>query len=116
VRHDSGRGLDIAASMRYYWLTHGTSESVRWLDQLLASAEPSPQTQVSAYYLRGWLSVVQADPATATPWLARAVAVARDTRQLPQLIEALSMSANVEDMIGNAAGARHFLDEAGDGR
>ncbi len=36
------RGLDIAVSMRYYWITHGTTESVRWLDQLLASGEGSP--------------------------------------------------------------------------
>jgi DNA-binding CsgD family transcriptional regulator len=56
--------------------------------------------------------VLQADPAAAKPWLARAVAVARGSSQLPQLVEALSMSANVEDMLGNAAGARHFLDEA----
>ena len=112
MRHDSARGLDIAASLRYYWVTHGTTESVRWLDQLLASDDASPQTLVSAYYLRGWLSVLQADPAAARPWLARAVAVARVSSQLPQLVEALSMSANVEDMLGNAAGARHFLDEA----
>src|SRR5919199_716027 len=112
LRHDSARGLDIAASLRYYWVTRGTTESIRWLDQLLDSDDASPQTLVSAYYLRGWLSVLQADPAAARPWLARAVAVARVWSQLPQLVQALSMSANVEDMLGNAAGARHFLDEA----
>src|SRR5205807_998262 len=112
LRHDSARGLDIAASLRYYWVTHGTTESIRWLDQLLASDDASPQTLVSAYYLRGWLSVLQADPAAARPWLARAVGVGRVSSQLPQLVEALSMSANVEDMLGNPAGARHFLDEA----
>ena len=111
-RHDSARGLDIAASLRYYWVTHGTTESIRWLDQLLRSADASPRTLASAYYLRGWLSVLQAEPAAARPWLARAVAVARDSRQPSQLVEALSMSANVEDMLGNAAGARRFLDEA----
>jgi hypothetical protein len=112
MRHDPARGLDIAASLRYYWVTHGTTESIRWLDQLLASDDASPQTLARAYYLRGWLSALQADPAAARPWLARAVAVARVSSQLPQLVEALSMSANVEDMLGNAAGARHFLDEA----
>src|SRR5207248_10530576 len=105
-------GLDIAASLRYYWVTHGTTESVRWLDQLLASDDASPRTLVSAYYLRGWLSVLQADPAAARPWLARAVAVARVSSQLPQLVEALSMSADVEETLGDAAGARHVLDEA----
>ena len=112
MRHDSARGLDIAASLRYYWITHGTTESIRWLDQLLDSDDASPRTQVSAYYLRGWLSVLQADAAAARPWLARAVAVARVSSQLPQLVEALSMSANVEDMLGNPAGARRILDEA----
>src|SRR5438270_6143560 len=122
MRHDSACGLDIAASLRYYWVTHGTTESVRWLDQLLAfddaspqtlaSDDASPQTLASAYYLRGWLSVLQANPAAARPWLARAVAVARLSNQQPQLVEALSMSANAEDMLGNPAGAQQFLDEA----
>jgi predicted ATPase/DNA-binding CsgD family transcriptional regulator len=111
-RKDSASGLDIAVSMRYYWITHGTTESLGWLDQLLASGEASPQTQVSACYLRGWLSVLQAEPAAARPWLARAVAVARDARELAQLAEALSMSANVEEMIGDAAGAKRCLEEA----
>src|SRR6266513_2590665 len=92
MRHDSACGLDIAVSLRYFWVTHGTTESIRWLDQLLASDDASPQTLVSAYYLRGWLSVLQADPAAARPWLARAVAVARVSSQLPQLVQALSMS------------------------
>ena len=112
ARKDSASGLDIAASMRYYWITHGTTESLGWLDQLLASGEASPQTQVSAFYLRGWLSVLQAEPAAARPWLARAVAVARDTHELAQLAEALSMSANVEEMIGDVAGAKRCLEEA----
>src|SRR5438270_3037236 len=37
ARGDFARGLDIAASMKYFWVTHGTTESVRWLDQLLGS-------------------------------------------------------------------------------
>jgi predicted ATPase/DNA-binding CsgD family transcriptional regulator len=112
ARRDSARGLDIAASLRYYWITHGTTESVGWLDQLLALGEASPQTLVSACYLRGWLSVLQADPAAARPWLARSVEVARETGQLPQLVESLAMSANVEHMVGDAAGATRLLKEA----
>src|SRR5207302_8413409 len=109
MRHDSACGLDIAASLRYYWVTHGTTESVRWLDQLLASDDASPQTLVSAYYLRGWLSVLQAEPGAAKPWLARAVALARVSGQLRQLVESLSISARVENMLGNAVSARPFL-------
>jgi predicted ATPase/DNA-binding CsgD family transcriptional regulator len=112
ARGDFGRGLDIAASMGYYWITRGTTESVRWLDQLLASGEASPPTQVRAYYLRGWLSLLQADPAAARPWIARAVATARETRQLPQLSESLSIAATAENVAGDLASARRFLDEA----
>ena len=112
ARQDVARGLDIAASLRYYWITRGTTESVRWLDQLLASGEASPHTQVRAYYLRGWLSLLQADPAGARPWIARAIATARQTRQLPQLSESLSLAATAEDVAGDLAAARGFLDEA----
>src|SRR5437870_5856492 len=73
ARGDFARGLDIAASMKYYWITHGTTESVRWLDQLLGFGEASPRTRVRAYYLRGWLSLLQADPPAARPWIARAI-------------------------------------------
>jgi len=66
VRHgDLGQGLDVAVSMRYYWITHGTTEVVRWLDQLLTAEDASPPTLVRAYYLRGWLSLLQGDPAAA---------------------------------------------------
>ncbi|MDQ2935253.1 MAG: LuxR C-terminal-related transcriptional regulator [Chloroflexota bacterium] len=112
ARGDSAGGLDIAASLRYYWITHGTTESVRWLDQLLATGEASPETQASACHLRGWLSVLQADPAAARPWLARAVEVARATGLLQQLAESLAMAASVEHMIGDIARAMRFLEEA----
>src|SRR2546425_2697863 len=90
VGGEFSRGADIAASMKYYWITHGTTESLGWLDRLFASGEAYPSTQASACYLRGWLSALQAEPAAARPWLARAVAVARDTHELAQLAEALS--------------------------
>ena len=109
---DSHRGLDIAASLRYYWITHGTTESIRWLDQLLAHGEASPRTQVRALSLRGWLSIVQGDPAAARPWLRRAIATARDTGQPAELSQALSIAANAENQSGNPTGARGLLDEA----
>jgi predicted ATPase/DNA-binding CsgD family transcriptional regulator len=109
---DPGRGLDVAAALRYYWITHGTTESIRWLDLLFASGEASPRTQVRALVLRGWLSVVQADPAAARPWLARAIATARETRQPAELAQALSVAANAENQIGNPTGASDLLVEA----
>jgi predicted ATPase/DNA-binding CsgD family transcriptional regulator len=112
TRGDFARGLDIAASMGYYWITHGTTESVRWLDQLLAAGEPSPSTLVRACYLRGWLSLIQADAAAARLWIARAVATARETGLLPQLSESLSLAATTESVAGDLEAARRYLDEA----
>src|SRR3984893_14494994 len=112
ARGDSARGLDIAASMKYYWITHGTTEGLRWLDPLLASGEASPLTLVRAYYLRGWLSLLQADPAAARPWIARAVVTARGTGPAALLSEALSIAATVENMAGEHEAARRYLDEA----
>jgi predicted ATPase/DNA-binding CsgD family transcriptional regulator len=112
TRGDFARGLDIAASMGYYWITHGTTESVRWLDLLLASGEPSPSTLVRACYLRGWLSLIQADAAGARPWIARAVATARETGLLPLLSESLSLGATIESVAGDLEAGRRYLDEA----
>jgi DNA-binding CsgD family transcriptional regulator len=106
------RGLDIAASMGYYWITHGTTESVRWLDQLLAAGEGSPSTLVRAYYLRGWLGLIQADTTAARTWIARAVTTAREKGQLPQLSESLSLAVTTESVVGDLEAARRYLDEA----
>jgi predicted ATPase/DNA-binding CsgD family transcriptional regulator len=112
ARGDFARGLDIAASMKYYWITHGTTESVRWLDPLLASGEASPVTLVRAYYLRGWLSLLQADPAAARPWIARAIATAREMGQPALLSESLSIAATAENLAGDHEAARRYLEEA----
>jgi predicted ATPase/DNA-binding CsgD family transcriptional regulator len=112
ARGDFARGLDIAASMGYYWITHGTTESIRWLDQLLAAGEPSPSTLVRACYLRGFLSLIQGDAAAARPWIARAVATARTTGRLAQLSESLSMAATNESVDGDLEAASRYLDEA----
>ena len=105
-------GLDVAVSMRYYWITHGTTEAVRWLDQLLTAGNASPATLVRAYYLRGWLSLLQGDPVAARPWIAHAIATARTTGQVALLSESLSIAATNEDVAGNPAAARDYLDEA----
>src|SRR5207302_4338178 len=112
ARGDLARGLDIAASMGYYWITHGTTESTRWLDQLLGAENVAPATQVRAYYLRGWLSLLQADAATARPWIARAVTTARETRQLTKLSESLSIAATIESVGGDLEAARRYLEQA----
>ncbi|MDQ6789989.1 MAG: LuxR C-terminal-related transcriptional regulator [Candidatus Dormibacteraeota bacterium] len=112
ARGDLARGLDIATSMRYYWITHGTTESTRWFDQLLASGEGSPTTLVRAYYLRGWLSLLKGDAATARPWIVRAIATARETGQRALLSESLSLAATIENVAGDTEAARRCLAEA----
>jgi predicted ATPase/DNA-binding CsgD family transcriptional regulator len=108
VRADRTRGLEIVASLRYYWLTHGTTEAIGWLDQLLDSEVASAQ----ACYLRGWLSLIEADPPTARRWLARAIATARDEGQLVLLTESLSMAVIADHLAGDDAAAKLHLDEA----
>jgi predicted ATPase/DNA-binding NarL/FixJ family response regulator len=112
ARGDHVRGLDIAASLGYFWITRGTTESVCWLDQLLAVDEATPQTRVRAYYYRGWLSLLQADPAGARRWLARAVTTARGAGPLSGLARSLSLAATAEDASGDPAAAKRLLEEA----
>src|SRR6266700_1556635 len=66
------RGIDLACSLGWYWATRATTEGVRWLDELLASA-PSGGGNAAvngwAYFIRGFLAVLQSDPAAARPAL-----------------------------------------------
>jgi predicted ATPase/DNA-binding CsgD family transcriptional regulator len=112
ARADFARGLDIAASMQYYWITHGTTEALRWLDQLLPAADASAPTMVRAYYLRAWLSMLQGDPAASAPWITRAVALARQAGEQTLLSESLSMGASTSTVAGDAETARRYLDDA----
>ena len=112
ARGDLARGLDIATSMRYYWITHGTTESIRWFDQLLASGEGSPTTLVRAYYVRSWLSLLKGDAVTAERWIVQAIDTARETGQRALLSESLSLGATIENLAGDPEAARQHLDEA----
>ena len=112
ARGDLARGLDIAASLGYFWITRGTTESVRWLDQLLAAGDASPQTEVRACYFRGWLSLLRAEPEDARRWLARAVTTARRAGLSSGLSQSLSLAATAENSCGDPAAAGRLLDEA----
>lgn len=112
ARGDLARGLDIAASLGYFWITRGTTESVRWLDQLLPAGEASPQTEVRACYFRGWLSLLQADPEDARRWLARAVTTARGAGLLSGLARSLSLAASAANVSGDPAAASRLIEEA----
>ena len=112
ARGDLARGLEIAASLGYFWITRGTTESVRWLDQLLAAGDASPETEVRACFFRGWLSLLRAEPVDARSWLARGVTTARGAGLLPELAQSLSLAATAENSCGDPAAAGRFIEEA----
>jgi predicted ATPase/DNA-binding CsgD family transcriptional regulator len=109
---DWRRGLELTTLIGYYWVTRGTTESMRWFDQLLAVAPGASEIPARACHFRGWLSMLQIDLHGARPWLARAIEAARASEQLPQLSESLSTASTAEHMAGDRAAARRFLDEA----
>jgi predicted ATPase/DNA-binding CsgD family transcriptional regulator len=109
---DWRRGLELASSVGYYWVTRGITESMRWFDDLLGAATGSVDVPPRAYYFRGWLNILKNDPVAARPWLARAIAAARNARELPPLSESLSLASTAENMAGDREAAQRLLDEA----
>ena len=109
---DFSLGIDLASALYWFWVTRGTAEGVRWLDELLASERGNHSSHASAYYLRGFLANLQADPSAARPWFERAAATARESGQVGLLSRTLSQASIAENMAGQRLDARRFLDEA----
>jgi predicted ATPase/DNA-binding CsgD family transcriptional regulator len=115
MRADFLRGLDLACSLGWYWATRATTEGVRWLDELLACAPSgggNAAVNARAYFIRGFLAVLQSDPASARPLLERAIPAARAAGNPPLLSHALSMASVAANMAGDRAAARRLLDES----
>jgi predicted ATPase/DNA-binding CsgD family transcriptional regulator len=112
ARGDSRRGLELATSVGWYWVTRATSEGIRWLDELLAVGDGDTAAPPLTYFLRGYLSLIQSDPAAATPALARAAAMAREAGQVGVQSLSLSMASIAHRMGGDLASADRALDEA----
>jgi predicted ATPase/DNA-binding CsgD family transcriptional regulator len=108
---DSRRGIDLATCLIWYWITRATAEGVRWLDELLAR-EARPAGHPWVYFVRGFLAVLQNDPAAARPALERGVIAARAAGQLDALSQSLSMASIAANMAGDRASSRRLLDEA----
>ncbi|HET9782361.1 MAG TPA: LuxR C-terminal-related transcriptional regulator [Candidatus Dormibacteraeota bacterium] len=109
---DSVRGISLATSLSWFWITRATTEGVRWLDQLLALGPSDAETLAWAYFIRGFLAVLQGDSGAAQPVLVRAIDVARD-HQLPiQLAHALSMASIAAVLAGDRASAAGHLRDA----
>jgi predicted ATPase/DNA-binding CsgD family transcriptional regulator len=108
---DHAAGLDIAASLGYFWITRATTEGFRWLDQLDPADQASSQTRIRADDFRGWLSLLQGDPLGARRWAARALTTARGAGSGAALARSLSLAATAEDASGDPAAAARFIDE-----
>jgi predicted ATPase/DNA-binding CsgD family transcriptional regulator len=111
-RADAACGIDLAVSLAWYWVTRATTEGARWLDEFLALAGGDPYARGWAYFIRGFLAVLKADPAAARPPLDTAIALGRRAQHRDLLSEALSMAANAENMAGDRAAAQRLIDEA----
>ena len=109
---DYARGIDLATSLGWYWITRATTEGGLWLDQLLESGSGTPEAQARAYFTRGFLAMLQANPTAALPALERSAAAARKLSQPRLLAQSLAVASIAENMAGDHASARRLLDEA----
>jgi DNA-binding CsgD family transcriptional regulator len=112
ARRDTIRGLYLAAAMGWYWMTRATSEGIRWLDELLALEGGDAGANAQACFGRGFLAVLQSDPATARPALERAAAAAREVGELRRLTESLAMGALAALMDGDPPASDRLLEAA----
>ncbi len=111
-QRDFGRGLDIARSLGWYWFTRATTEGARWLDQFLALGARDGKARAWALFMRGFLAVLQGDPATAEPALESAMGAARQTGQERLLSDTLTLASIAANMNGDRAAALRWLAEA----
>jgi hypothetical protein len=105
------RGIELVSSLSWYWITRATTEGARWLDQLLGPEAGKPAAQAQAYFIRGFLAVLQADLEAAGPALQQAVAAAREAGQPVWLSHSLSMASIAENMAGDRASASRLLQQ-----
>jgi predicted ATPase/DNA-binding CsgD family transcriptional regulator len=108
---DHPLGIDLATSLVWYWVTRATTEGVRWLDELLVR-DTEPTAHPWAYFVRGFLAVLQGDPAAATRALERAVTAARAAGQLGARAQSLAMASIAANMAGDPDSAKRLLNEA----
>ena len=111
-RKDFARGVDMATSAGWYWITRATTEGVRWLDQFLAAGEGNPMSLPWAYFMRGFLAILQSDPRAARGPLTRSVEAAREVEMLNVVPQSLTLLSIAESMEGDGAFAERLLDQA----
>lgn len=112
VEADSVRGIELATSLGWYWVTRASTEGVRWLDEMLALGPGNPATLGWSYFIRGFVAVLQGDWVSARPALERAVAAAEAAGDQIQMAHGLTMSSIAENLAGDHAAATRLLDAA----
>src|SRR5215472_16717943 len=112
ARGDAVCGIELTVCLGWYWITRATTEGIRWLDGFLELPDGATEVRGWAYFLRGFLAVLKADPAGARPALRAAMAVGRKRDQQDLLSEALSIASIAENLAGDHPAARRLLDEA----
>jgi predicted ATPase/DNA-binding CsgD family transcriptional regulator len=111
-REDFARGLDIATSVGWYWITRATTEGVWWLDQFLAAGQGNPVSLAWAHFMRGFLAVLQSDASAARDPLARAASAARELEMPSLLVQALTLQSITASMEGDPESAARWQEEA----
>ncbi|MDG4830602.1 LuxR C-terminal-related transcriptional regulator [Solwaraspora sp. WMMD1047] len=106
ARDDREHGLELTASLAWYWITRATSEGIRWFESLGTSGNPV------ALFLRGFLSVLQFDTAAARPVLDQAVTAARAAGLASFEAQALSMASVAANTAGDRTRALRLLQAA----
>src|SRR5438270_7406779 len=101
MRGDFSRGVDLVASLGWFWITRAATEGVRWLEEMLAPAEGRSEGLAWACFLRGFLAVLQNDPLSARPWLARAAAAATELGDMALLTQSCAMGSIAAMLAGD---------------
>ena len=112
TRSDFEKGIAIAASLGWYWMTRATTEGTRWLDLLLAPDRGEAEPRAWAYFIRGFLGVLQADAPAARDALVHAINGAREVGNDRLLVESLAMASTAETFAGDPVAASRRLEEA----
>jgi predicted ATPase/DNA-binding CsgD family transcriptional regulator len=102
-------GMAMVASLLWYWTARASSEGAYWLDLFLKQREDESSALARALYARGYVAMTQGDPTTARPLLIEAEAMARTMHDVPLLARVLSVSAGINVMNGDLAGAQAQL-------
>jgi len=109
---DADLGIDLSASLGWYWATRSTTEGMRWLAEFLAMPGGQPEMRAWALFIRGFLATLKADPETATPSLLAAAEAARRTDQRDVLANALSLASVAENISGDRVSAQQLMEDA----